>query len=93
MLDCRANNLPGWTQRGWLSFFSTCHFSGALTRDNDDRVGFSGDAIVRHFAINYHNEAAALGINLEELYAAQIADVEVFPPEWNIQGRQSNVYK
>lgn len=49
--------------------------------------------IVGHFAISYHNEAAALGIDLEQLYAAMWADGEVNPPEWNIQGRQVNVYK
>lgn len=59
----------------------------------DGCVGSSADVIVGHFAINYHNEAAALGIDLEELYAAQIADAEVNPTEWNIQGRQSNIYK
>ena len=67
--------------------------SATLTRDNGVRIGSSADVIVGHFAINYHNEAAALGINLEELYAAQIADAEVNPPEWNIQGRQANIYK
>jgi len=56
-------------------------------------IGSSGDVIVGHFAINYHNEAKALGIDLAELHAAQLADAEVNPPEWNIQGRQSNVYK
>ena len=56
-------------------------------------VGSSGDVIVGHFAINYHNEANALGINTAELYAAQLADAELNPPEWNIQGRQSDVYK
>ncbi|OBZ71008.1 hypothetical protein A0H81_09134 [Grifola frondosa] len=70
MPECRANNLPGWTQGG-----------------------SSGDVIVGHFAMTYHNEAAALGIDLEELYAAMIADGDVNPPEWNIQGRQVNVYK
>ncbi|KAF7357737.1 Glycoside hydrolase family 92 protein [Mycena venus] len=70
MPECRANNLPGWTQGG-----------------------SSADVIVGHFATHYHNEAAALGINLDELYAAAWTDSEVNPPEWNIQGRQSNVYK
>ncbi|KAJ7105408.1 glycoside hydrolase family 92 protein [Mycena crocata] len=70
MPECRANNLPGWTQGG-----------------------SSADVIVGHFATHYHNEAAALGINLEELYAAAWTDGEVNPPEWNIQGRQVNVYK
>jgi hypothetical protein len=93
MPDCRANNLPGWTQGGWLISLAVLHFSSAFTQDNGDRVGSSADVIVGHFAVNYHNEAAALGINLEELYAAQIADAEVNPPDWDIQGRQSNVYK
>ncbi|KAJ7881413.1 glycoside hydrolase family 92 protein [Mycena leptocephala] len=62
MPECRANNLPGWTQGG-----------------------SSADVIVGHFATHYHNEAAALGIDLEELYAAAWTDSEVNPPEWNIQ--------
>ncbi|KAK7052309.1 glycoside hydrolase family 92 protein [Favolaschia claudopus] len=69
MPECRANNLPGWTQGG-----------------------SSADVIVGHFATHYHNEAAALGIDLQELYSAAWTDAEVNPPEWNIQGRQSNVY-
>ncbi|KAI0916410.1 hypothetical protein AcW1_008859 [Taiwanofungus camphoratus] len=70
MPDCRANNLPGWTQGG-----------------------SSGDVIVGHFAMTYHNEASALGIDLEQLYAAMLVDGEVTPPEWNIQGRQIDVYQ
>jgi putative alpha-1,2-mannosidase len=70
MPECRANNLPGWTQGG-----------------------SSADNIVAHFAVNYHNEAAALGVDLDELYAALIADGEVNPPEWNTEGRQVDVYK
>ncbi|KAJ7745436.1 glycoside hydrolase family 92 protein [Mycena maculata] len=69
MPECRANNLPGWTQGG-----------------------SSGDVIVGHFATHYHNEAAALGIDLQELYSAAWTDGQVNPPEWNIEGRQSNVY-
>ncbi|KAH7913252.1 glycoside hydrolase family 92 protein [Hygrophoropsis aurantiaca] len=70
MPECRANNLPGWTQGG-----------------------SSGDNIVSQFAVNYHNEASDLGIDLNELYAALKTDGEVNPPEWNTQGRQVNVYK
>ncbi|KAF8198088.1 glycoside hydrolase family 92 protein [Pholiota molesta] len=69
MPECRANNLPGWTQGG-----------------------SSADNIVSHFAVSYHNEAAQLGIDLNELYSALVTDAEVNPPEWNIEGRQSNVY-
>ncbi|KAF5380259.1 hypothetical protein D9757_008192 [Collybiopsis confluens] len=70
MPECRANNLPGYTQGG-----------------------SSGDVIVGHFAINYHNEAAALGVNLNDLYSAMLADGELNPFEWDIQGRQVNLYK
>lgn len=70
MPECRANNLPGWTQGG-----------------------SSADNIVSHFAMYYHNEAADLGVDLDELYAALLADGDLNPPEWNIDGRQVNVYK
>ncbi|KAF9449192.1 glycoside hydrolase family 92 protein, partial [Macrolepiota fuliginosa MF-IS2] len=70
MPECRANNLPGWTQGG-----------------------SSGDNIVSHFAVNYHNEATQLGVNLNDLYSALLADGELNPPEWNTEGRQVNVYK
>ncbi|KAF4599324.1 hypothetical protein EYR40_006416 [Pleurotus pulmonarius] len=69
MPECRANNLPGWTQGG-----------------------SSADNIVSHFAVNYHNEAPTLGVNLEELYSALLADGDLNPPEWNTEGRQVNVY-
>jgi len=39
--------------------------------------GSSADNIVGQFAVSYHNEATALGIDLEELYAAMKADGEV----------------
>ncbi|TBU45769.1 glycoside hydrolase family 92 protein [Dichomitus squalens] len=70
MPECRANNLPGWTQGG-----------------------SSADPIVGQFAMLYHNEASALGIDLDELYSAMLADAEINPPEWNTLGRQVNVYK
>jgi hypothetical protein len=49
--------------------------------------------IVGQFAVDYHNEAAALGIDLQELYAAMLADGEDNPFEWDIMGREINVYK
>ena len=87
----RTTSLVGLKEVGLVSLQ---HLTFAtLTRDNGDRIGSSADVIVGHFAINYHNEAAALGVNLEELYAAQIADAEKNPPDWNIEGRQARVYK
>lgn len=34
-----------------------------------------------------------MGIDLNELYSAQLSDGDINPPEWNIEGRQVNVYK
>ena len=39
--------------------------------------GSSGYNIVAQFAVNYHKEAKALGIDLEELYFAMITDGDV----------------
>lgn len=87
MPDCRANNLPGWTQGGMYNQLSiTAGLSTILS-------GSSPDNIVSHFAVSYHNEAARLGINLDDLYSALLADGELNPPEWSTTGRQVNVYK
>lgn len=59
----------------------------------DTKPGSSADNIVAHFAVNYHDEAQALGVDLNELYAALKADGEDNPPEWDIEGRQVNVYQ
>jgi hypothetical protein len=64
-----------------------------LNRTGGDFLGSSADVIVGHFAIHYHNDATILGINLDELYAAQLRDAEVTPLDWDIQGRQAGVYK
>ena len=87
MPECRANNLPGWTQGGSQKDFDL--FSSLLIT----LKGSSGDIIVSHFAVNYHNEAQQLGIDLNELYSAMLTDGDVNPLEWDIEGRQVNVYK
>lgn len=86
MPECRANQLPGYTQGG-----RTYNVFGDAILIS--RVGSSADNIVSHFAVNYHNEAEALGIDLNELYAALKADGEDNPFEWNTEGRQVNVYQ
>ncbi|TFY80901.1 hypothetical protein EWM64_g3111 [Hericium alpestre] len=79
--------IDGYRKNGWMPECRSNNLPGWT------QVGSSGDIIVGHFAVSYHNEAQELGIDLNELYAAQIADGEVNPPEWNIEGRQVNVYK
>ena len=54
--------------------------------------GSSADPIVGHFAVTYHNEAEALGIDLNDLYSALLADGNNTPPNWDIEGRQADAY-
>ena len=73
--------------------WSYYHLCGGLTSRNCSLIGSSADVIVGHFAINYHDQAQALGIDLEDLYSAMLADGDINPVEWDVQGRQANLYK
>ncbi|OAX37357.1 glycoside hydrolase family 92 protein [Rhizopogon vinicolor AM-OR11-026] len=79
--------IDGWRKLGWMPECRSNNLPGWT------QGGSSGDNIVAQFAVNYHNEAKALGIDLNELYAALVTDGQVNPPEWNTMGRQVNVYK
>ena len=54
--------------------------------------GSSADPIVGHFAVTYHDEAEALGIDLNDLYSALLADGNNTPPNCDIEGRQADAY-
>ena len=43
--------------------------------------------------MTYHDEAASLGIDLNDLYSALLADAQLTPPNWDIEGREAGVYK
>jgi putative alpha-1,2-mannosidase len=79
--------IDGWRKLGWMPECRANHLPGWT------QGGSSGDNIVAQFAVNYHDDAEALGVDLNELYAAMVTDGEVNPPEWNTMGRQVNVYK
>ncbi|EJD03194.1 glycoside hydrolase family 92 protein [Fomitiporia mediterranea MF3/22] len=81
------NYIDGWRKTGWMPECRSNNVPGYTQGGSD------GDNIVSHFAITYHNEAAQLGVDINELYSALKTDAEVNPPEWNIHGRQVNVYK
>lgn len=72
MPECRANNNRGWTQGGG--------FGALRIPPAEDEPGSSADNIVADFAVKYHNEAAALGIDLEELYRAMLTNGELNAP-------------
>ena len=43
--------------------------------------------------MTYHDQAAELGISLDDLYSALLADAQNTPPNWDIEGREARVYK
>ncbi|KAH8119163.1 glycoside hydrolase family 92 protein [Phellopilus nigrolimitatus] len=85
--DIVENYIDGWRKTGWMPECRSNNLPGWTQGGSD------GDNIVSHFAVTYHNEAAKLGVDINELYSALKTDAELNPPEWNIHGRQVNVYK
>ncbi|KAF8513341.1 glycoside hydrolase family 92 protein [Hysterangium stoloniferum] len=79
--------IDGWRKNGWIPECRSNNVPGWT------QGGSNGVPILADFAVKYHNEASTLGVDINELYSALLTDGEVNPPEWNIQGRQINVYK
>jgi len=55
--------------------------------------GSNGDPILGEFFVKYSEQAAALNVSADDLYTALLADAELQPPNWNLQGRQANAWK
>jgi len=55
--------------------------------------GSNGDPILSEFFVKFHEQAAALDVSADDLYNALLADAEIEPPNWNLQGRQANAWK
>jgi len=45
------------------------------------------------YVYRFSEHAEALGVSATDLYAALLADAESQPPNWNIQGRQADIWK
>ncbi|KAI0672078.1 glycoside hydrolase family 92 protein [Trametes maxima] len=55
--------------------------------------GSNGDPIVAEFFVKFHEHASQLNVPAEALYNALLADAELQPPNWDLQGRQANIWK
>ena len=55
----------------------------------------SANAVISVFneSARYHEHLDALNVSASALYEALIADAEVQPPNWDLQGRQVNIWK
>ncbi|KAH9903165.1 glycoside hydrolase family 92 protein [Cubamyces lactineus] len=55
--------------------------------------GSNGDPIVAEFFVKFHEHAQELSVDPDALYQALLADAELQPPNWDLQGRQVNIWK
>ncbi|EIN11122.1 glycoside hydrolase family 92 protein [Punctularia strigosozonata HHB-11173 SS5] len=55
--------------------------------------GSNGDPIVAELFVKYPNHLDALNVSGDALYASLLADAEDQPPDWDLQGRQVNIWK
>ncbi|KAL4261951.1 Peptide-N(4)-(N-acetyl-beta-glucosaminyl)asparagine amidase [Pleurotus pulmonarius] len=55
--------------------------------------GSNADPILGEFFVKFSDHAAALNVSATDLYTALLADAETQPPNWNLQGRQADVWK
>ncbi|KAF8876853.1 glycoside hydrolase family 92 protein [Infundibulicybe gibba] len=55
--------------------------------------GSNADPILGEFFVKFQDQAAALNVSATDLYNALLADAEIQPPNWNLQGRQANIWK
>ncbi|KAI0752421.1 glycoside hydrolase family 92 protein [Daedaleopsis nitida] len=55
--------------------------------------GSNGDPILAEFLVKFQSQAKDLSVSADDLYKALLADAELQPPNWDLQGRQANVWK
>ncbi|KAF8184698.1 glycoside hydrolase family 92 protein [Pholiota molesta] len=55
--------------------------------------GTNGDPILGEFFVKFHQQAQALNVSATDLYNALLADAEIQSPNWNLQGRQADLWK
>ncbi|KAJ3533543.1 hypothetical protein NMY22_g7290 [Coprinellus aureogranulatus] len=72
---------------GWLP---ECR---GATQQHYMQGGSNADPVLGEFFVKYNKQARALGVSAQDLYTALLADAEKQPPNWNLQGRQADVWK
>ncbi|KAJ3490419.1 hypothetical protein NLI96_g1434 [Meripilus lineatus] len=55
--------------------------------------GSNGDPILGEFFVKFHEHIGSLNVSADALYAALLADAETQSPNWDLQGRQANIWK
>ncbi|CAA7263424.1 unnamed protein product [Cyclocybe aegerita] len=55
--------------------------------------GSNADPILAEFFVKFQKQAETLQVSATDLYDALLADAELQPPNWNLQGRQADLWK
>ncbi|KAI0040367.1 glycoside hydrolase family 92 protein [Auriscalpium vulgare] len=55
--------------------------------------GSNGDPIVSEFFVKFATHASKLNVSSAALYSALLADAENLPPDWDLQGRETDAWK
>uniref|UniRef100_A0A8H7XU12 Glycoside hydrolase family 92 protein n=1 Tax=Psilocybe cubensis TaxID=181762 RepID=A0A8H7XU12_PSICU len=55
--------------------------------------GTNADPILGEFFVKFSKQAEALNVSPTDLYNALLADAEIQSPNWNLQGRQADLWK
>ncbi|QRV87315.1 glycoside hydrolase family 92 protein [Ceratobasidium sp. AG-Ba] len=76
-----------WRHEGWLP---ECR---SATVQQYIQGSSNADPILAEFFIKWGHKATELGVSVEDLYSALITDAEKQPDDWNLQGRQTEVWK
>ncbi|KAG8753287.1 hypothetical protein FRC12_011599 [Ceratobasidium sp. 428] len=76
-----------WRNEGWLP---ECR---GATVQHYIQGSSNADPILAEFLIKWGSRAAELGVTVDDLYAALITDAEKQSDNWNLQGRQAEVWK
>ncbi|KDQ19392.1 glycoside hydrolase family 92 protein [Botryobasidium botryosum FD-172 SS1] len=76
-----------WRNEGWLP---ECR---GATVQQYIQGGSNSDPILGEFFVKYGDYAAKLGISVDDLYKSLVQDAENQPTNWDLQGRQTNLWK
>ncbi|KAF8603565.1 glycoside hydrolase family 92 protein [Ceratobasidium sp. AG-I] len=76
-----------WRHEGWLP---ECR---GATVQQYMQGSSNADPILAEFFVKWGHRATELEVSVDDLYAALITDAEKQPENWNLQGRQTEVWK
>ncbi|CUA70386.1 putative glycosidase Rv0584 [Rhizoctonia solani] len=76
-----------WRNEGWLP---ECR---GATVQHYIQGGSNADPILAEYYVKWGSRSSELGVSVDDLYSALVTNAEKQPENWNLQGRQTEVWK